>query len=140
MNGRCGWRVSIVMANPLSSFNAGCADEARRAGAIGACNITRSKKAFQAKTFKTGKADMLTLQPISSEQKSVLQALVSLATRPEQTGRNVWSNSDGYPAWHLECGRAELAAACGVPTNDFEARKALDHAIEAFDSRQGALV
>jgi hypothetical protein len=75
---------------------------------------------------------MLTLQPISSEQKSVLQALVSLATRPEQKGRNVWSNSDGYPAWHLECDRAELAAACGVPTNDFEARKALDHAIEGL--------
>ena len=92
----------------------------------------KSPETFQTKTFKTGKADMLTLQPISSEQKSVLQALVSLATRPDQTGRNVWSNSDGYPAWHLECDRAELAAACGVPTNDFEARKALDHAIEAL--------
>ncbi len=91
-----------------------------------------SCEAFKTKTSKTGRATMLTLQPISPEQKSVLQALVSMATRPEQTGRNVWSNSDGYPAWHLTCDRAELAAACNVPTNDFEARKALDHAIEAL--------
>ena len=92
----------------------------------------REVRAVSREIQKTGTAIMLTLQPISSEQKSVLQALVSLATRPEQTGRNVWSNSDGYPAWHLACDRADLAAVCNVPSDDFEARKALDHAIEAL--------
>ena len=91
-----------------------------------------SCETFKTKTSKTGRTTMLTLQPISPDQNSVLLALVSMATRPEQTGRNVWSNSDGYPAWHLACNRADLAAACNVPSNDFEARKALDHAIEAL--------
>ena len=92
----------------------------------------RDVHAMSRETLKTGRGIMLTLESISPEQKSVLQALVSMATRPDQTGRNVWSNSDGYPAWHLECDRAELAAACRVPPDDFEARKALDRAIEAL--------
>ena len=32
MNGRCGWRVSMAIANPLSSFDADCAEEACEQG------------------------------------------------------------------------------------------------------------
>ena len=56
----------------------------------------RDVHAMSRETLKTGRGIMLTLESISPEQKSVLQALVSMATRPDQTGRNVWSNSDGY--------------------------------------------
>ena len=41
MNGRCGWRVSVAMANPLSSFDADCAEETQHASAR---SITRNTK------------------------------------------------------------------------------------------------
>ena len=46
MNGRRGWRVSMAIANPLSSFDADCAEE-------GLAQQVREVCAISPETFKT---------------------------------------------------------------------------------------
>ena len=122
MIGRCGWRVSMAIANPLFSFTQDCSrgSLARRCERRVEWSPEHERQAESCRRFS----------PLV-RAKTVLQALVSLATRPEQTGRNVWSNSDGYPLGTQSVIEPNLVAACGVLRMILR-QKALDHAIEAL--------
>ena len=75
---------------------------------------------------------MLSLTAVTLAQAQILRVLLEHARDPGRGGRRVGASQGGYPVWHLDCDRAELARLMGLSTDDFVARKQLENDLETL--------
>ncbi|MBL6688643.1 MAG: hypothetical protein ISP92_10470 [Pseudomonadales bacterium] len=75
---------------------------------------------------------MLKLVDISDDNKPVLQRLATAAQQSQNGTGHIRSDAMGYPVWHFDCDRADLARIFSLSSDDFAAHKALEQQIEAL--------
>jgi hypothetical protein len=78
------------------------------------------------------KNKMLSLTAVTLAQAQILRMLLEHARDPGRGGRRVGASQGGYPVWHVDCDRAELARLMGLSSDDFVARKQLENDLETL--------